>query len=82
MPESIHVRLPDGSMKVVPKGTTALDVAKSIRPRIADAARAAKTNGDLIDLTKPLEKDTDLRLLTEMENIHESTSHFLPSCAG
>src|ERR1700747_1167133 len=67
MADSIHVRLPDGSVKEVPKGTTALDIAKSISPRLADAALVAKTNGDLIDLTKPLEKDTDLRLLTDRD---------------
>src|SRR3954465_8853418 len=67
MADSIHVKLPDGSVKDVPKGTTALDVAKSISPRLADAALAAKTNGDLIDLARPLEKDTDLRILTEKD---------------
>src|ERR1700724_3027499 len=67
MADSIHVKLPDGSVKEVPKGTTALDIAKDIGPRLADAALVAKTNGDLIDLTKPLEKDTDLRLLTDKD---------------
>ena len=67
MPDSIHVKLPDGSVKEVPAGTTALDIAKSIGTRLADAALVAKTNGDLIDLTKPLEKDTDLRILTERD---------------
>jgi len=41
MPE-IKVQLPDGSIKQVPQGTTALDIAKSISPRLADAALAAK----------------------------------------
>jgi len=63
----IHIKLPDGSDKEFPKGTTALDVAKSISPRLADAALVAKTNGDLIDLTRPLEKDTELRILTERD---------------
>src|SRR6266576_3315527 len=67
MSESIHVKLPDGSTKEVPKGSTALDIAKSISPRLADAALAAKTDGDLIDLTRPLEKDTELRILTEKD---------------
>ncbi|MGB8594092.1 MAG: TGS domain-containing protein, partial [Candidatus Sulfotelmatobacter sp.] len=60
MADSIHVKLLDGSVKDVPRGTTALEIAKSISPRLADAALVAKTNGDLIDLTKPLEKDSDL----------------------
>jgi threonyl-tRNA synthetase len=67
MADSIHIKLPDGSVREVPQGTTALDIAKSISPRLAEAALAAKTNGDLIDLTKPLEQDTDLRLLTEKD---------------
>src|ERR1700690_3784168 len=67
MSDSIHVKLPDGSTKDVPQGTTALDVAKSISPRLADAALAAKTNGNLIDLTRPLDKDTDLHILTDRD---------------
>src|SRR6476619_1133351 len=80
--ETIKVKLPDGSIKEVPKGTTALDIAKGIGPRLADAALVAKTNGDLIDLTRPLEKDTDLRILTEkdpesLEVFRHSSAHLL-----
>src|SRR6266849_1847696 len=82
MPDSIHVKLPDGSEKEVPTGTTALEVAKSISPRLADAALVARANGDLIDLTRPLEKDTDLRILTTkhpeaLEVYRHSTAHLL-----
>src|SRR6201990_106430 len=82
MADSIHVKLPDGSEKEVPKGTTSLDIAKSISPRLADAALAAKTNGNLIDLTRPLESDTDLRLLTDkdpeaLEVYRHSSAHLL-----
>jgi threonyl-tRNA synthetase len=82
MPDSIHIKLPDGSVKEVPKGTTALDIAKSISPRLAEVAVVAKTNGDLIDLAKPLEKDTDLKLLTEkdpeaLEVYRHSSAHLL-----
>src|SRR5437016_5097283 len=82
MAESIHVKLPDGSVREVPKGTTALEIAKGISPRLADAALAAKTNGDLIDLTKPLEEDTSLRLITErdpeaLEIFRHSSAHLL-----
>src|SRR5580658_7610398 len=93
MADSIHVKLPDGSVKDVPRGTTALDIAKSISPRLADAALVAKISSDgdqggegarptLIDLTKPLEKDTDLRLLTDkdpeaLEVYRHSSAHLL-----
>jgi threonyl-tRNA synthetase len=82
MADSIHIKLPDGSTKDVPKGTTALDVAKSISPRLADAALVAKTNGDLIDLGRPLERDTDLRILTDkdpeaLQVYRHSSAHLL-----
>jgi threonyl-tRNA synthetase len=82
MADSIHIKLPDGNDREFPKGTTALDVAKSISPRLADAALVAKTNGDLIDLTRPLEKDADLRILTEkdpeaLEVYRHSSAHLL-----
>jgi threonyl-tRNA synthetase len=82
MADSIHVKLPDGSDKEVPRGTTALDVAKSISPRLADAALVAKADGALIDLFKPLESDTDLVILTDrnpeaLEPYRHSTAHLL-----
>src|SRR5258708_2239977 len=82
MADSIHVKLPDGSVKEVPKGTTVLDIAKSISPRLADAAVVAKTNGDLIDLTRRLEKDNDLGILTDkhpeaLEVYRHSSAHLL-----
>ena len=92
MSENIKVKLPDGSIKDVPKGTTALDIAKGISPRLADAALAAKVapmshNGDkaegtLVDLTRPLESDSDLRLLTDrdpeaLEVYRHSSAHLL-----
>ena len=82
MSDSIHLKLPDGSTKEVAKGTTALDVAKGISPRLADAALAAKMNGDLIDLARPLEKNTALRIITEkdpeaLELYRHSSAHLL-----
>ena len=54
--EQIHVTLPDGSVKDVPKGTTPAEIARSISPRLADAALVARVaapndgEGELIDL--------------------------------
>ncbi len=74
----IKVQLPDGSVQHVPQGTTPLEIARSISPRLADAALVAKIapldsaapgngDGDLTDLTRPLEHDTRLRLLTDRD---------------
>ncbi len=80
--ETIHVKLPDGSVKEVRKGTTSLEVARQISPRLADAALVAKSNGTLIDLTRPLEKDSDLRILTNkdpeaLEVFRHSSAHLM-----
>src|ERR1700751_4895790 len=40
--DQIHVTLPDGSVKDFPKGTTPVEIAKSISPRLAAAALVAK----------------------------------------
>src|SRR5207253_1007121 len=82
MPDTITIKLPDGSAKQVPRGTTALQVAEGISPRLAQAALAARSNGDLIDLTRPLEKDAELRILTErdpeaLQVFRHSSAHLL-----
>jgi len=62
--QKITISLPDGSKKEFEKGATALEVAKSIGSRLADAALAAKVNGELVDLTRPIETNADLKILT------------------
>ena len=82
MASSIQIKLPDGSTKEVAKGTTALEIARSISPRLADAALVARSNGDLVDLTRPLEKDVAVRILTDkdpesLEVYRHSSAHLL-----
>jgi len=62
--DTIQITLPDGAKREVPKGTTAAEVARQISPRLAKEALVARTNGDLVDLNRPLEKDTSLAILT------------------
>src|SRR5258708_14614329 len=56
MPETIQVTLPDGSKRDVPRGTTPYDIAKSISPRLADAALAAKIKNSALS-TQPSAAD-------------------------
>jgi threonyl-tRNA synthetase len=60
----ITVTLPDGSRHSAPLGSTPLDVARTISPRLAKEALVAKVNGELWDLTRPLEGDATLQMLT------------------
>ncbi len=80
--ETVKVTFPDGSSKEYPKGTTILDVARSLGPRLAEAALVARTNGTLVELKRPLEKDTELRILTArdpeaLQVYRHSTAHLL-----
>ncbi len=79
---TIEITLPDGSKQPVAAGTAPIDIAKSISPRLADAAIVAKVNGELYDLTRPVEKDATLQILTTkdpeaLEVYRHSTAHLL-----
>src|ERR1700729_823892 len=76
----IQVTLPDGSIQTVPAGTTALDIARKISPRLADAALVAKIDDRLYDLNRPLEGDSNVQILTPkdpaaLEVYRHSTAH-------
>tara|TARA_Y100000589_G_scaffold332344_1_gene392081 strand:+ start:51085 stop:53034 length:1950 start_codon:yes stop_codon:yes gene_type:complete len=60
----IKITLPDGSVKEVEKGTTPLDIAKSISEGLARNVLSAKFNGKIIEVTTPLTEDGTLKLLT------------------
>ncbi|MGH9376543.1 MAG: TGS domain-containing protein, partial [Terriglobia bacterium] len=47
--EQIQINFPDGSSREFPRGITALEVAKSIGPRLAAEALVAKADGRLVD---------------------------------
>ena len=61
---AIAVKLPDASVRELPEGSTALDLAKAIGPRLAKEATGAKINGALRDLTTPLRDGDAVELLT------------------
>ena len=78
----IEITLPDGSKQAVSAGVRPIDIARGISPRLADAALAAKVNGELRDLDLPLEADATVEILTT-KNIEaltvyrHSTAHLL-----
>jgi threonyl-tRNA synthetase len=76
----IKLTLPDGSIREVGSGTTALEVAEGIGPRLAREAVAARIDGQLVDLTRPLHSDASLEILTRkdpaaLEVLRHSTAH-------
>ena len=60
----ISVTLPDGSVREVAPGTTPADIAAAIGPGLAKAAIAARVDGELRDIGRPLDHDVQLALVT------------------
>jgi threonyl-tRNA synthetase len=82
MPD-IQITFPDGAVKAFPAGVTAAEVAKSIGPRLASDALVAKFNGNLIDLTAPIESSGPIQFVTPssgpeaLEVLRHSSAHLL-----
>jgi threonyl-tRNA synthetase len=64
MSQMFKIQLPDGSVREVSEGTTPADVAVAIGPGLAKAALAARVNGEVRDLARPFEEDSELALIT------------------
>jgi threonyl-tRNA synthetase len=80
--QSVKVTLPDGSVREVASGSTARAVAEGIGPGLARAAIAAKVDGAVWDLDRPIERDVSLAILTEkdpeaLEVLRHSAAHVL-----
>lgn len=78
----INIKFPDGNVKVFDKGTTTEDIAQSISPGLRKKAVAGKLNGQLIDLTRPIEEDGDIEIVTPgtdeaLEVLRHSTAHLM-----
>ncbi len=63
----IRVTLPDGSAREVARGTTPADIAAAIGPGLAKAAIAARIDGEVRDIMRPLDVDTQLALITSRD---------------
>ncbi|MDH3470681.1 MAG: threonine--tRNA ligase [Acidimicrobiia bacterium] len=78
----MKVTLPDGTEQEVAEGSSGLDIAESIGPRLAAAAVAVKLDGDLLDLTRPLPNGGAIELITESTDegravLRHSAAHVL-----
>ncbi|MFQ5818034.1 MAG: threonine--tRNA ligase [Terriglobia bacterium] len=89
MAEKIRVTLPDGKSHEVARGTTPLALLRQIDPLLAERALVARClpagqagDGELWDLNRPLEADTQLAFLTAEERealdvFRHSSAHLL-----
>lgn len=80
--EQINIQFPDGNSKAFDKGTTTEDIARSISPGLRKKAVAGKFNGQMVDLTRPLETDSEIEIITPgseeaLEVLRHSTAHLM-----
>ena len=80
--ETIQITLPDGATREVQRGTTAAQIAHQISPRLAKEALVARADGELVDLSLPLEHDTKISILTakdpdSLQVFRHSAAHLL-----
>src|SRR5580658_7666507 len=76
------ITLPDGSQKKFDAAVTVAQIAASIGSGLAKAAIAGKVDGKLVDTFYPIDKDADIRIVTDkdpegLEIIRHSTAHLL-----
>jgi threonyl-tRNA synthetase len=67
MSAMFKITLPDGSVREVEAGTTPADIAAAIGPGLAKAALAARVNGEVRDIMRPFEGDSELALITSKD---------------
>ena len=78
----VKVTLPDGSAREFDGPVTVAELALSIGPGLAKAALAGKVDGKLVDTSFPIEKDSQVAVVTDrdseaLELIRHSTAHLL-----
>ena len=76
------IKLPDGSVREVPDGTTVAQLAESIGRGLAKAAIVGKVDGKLVDLSFPLRGSHDVSIVTDRDPdglfvMRHSTAHVL-----
>jgi threonyl-tRNA synthetase len=80
--DTIQITLPDGATREVQRGTTAAEIARQISPRLAKEALVARADGELVDLSRPLEHDAKISILTAKDSdslqvFRHSAAHLL-----
>lgn len=69
----INVSFPDGVVRQYENGSSALEIAKSISEGLARKVLAAKVNNQVWDLSRPINNDVSLQLLTWNDEDGKST---------
>ena len=69
----LNISLPDGSVRSVEEGTSALQLAAQISEGLARNVLAAEVNGNVVDASRPLPENATVKLLTWNDENGKST---------
>lgn len=80
--DKINITFPDGNSTEFDKGITTEEIAQSISPGLRKKAVAGKFNDKMVDLTRPLEEDGSIEIVTPgsdeaLEVLRHSTAHLM-----
>ena len=80
--DTIQITLPDGAKREVAGGTTPAEIARQISPRLEKEALVARVDDELWDLSRPLDQNTSLAILTPkdpeaIQVLRHSAAHLL-----
>ena len=80
----VALTLPDGKVRNYPGPVTGADLAKDIGPGLAKAAMAIRVNGKVWDLSRPIDQDATVAIVTRKDDdatvydlIRHDTAHIL-----
>ncbi|MEO1772830.1 threonine--tRNA ligase [Candidatus Enterococcus ferrettii] len=79
---AVNISFPDGSVKEFHEGVTGREIAESISKSLAKKAMAVVVNGELEDLTRPIDQDAELKIVTDKDEealflMRHSTAHLM-----
>lgn len=69
----INITLPDGNVKSYEAGVSSMDIAKSISEGLARKVLVAEVNGEVWDMSRPINKDATFKLLTWDDAVGKNT---------
>jgi len=82
MPNTINITLPDGTVLKKPLGTTGMEIAEGISSGLAKQSILVELNGELRDLSYPINEDSSLKILKKdaeeaLELIRHDCAHVM-----
>ena len=70
---NVKISLPDGSVREYPQGVKGSEIASSISEGLARVSLAIEVNGEVWDLSRPIQNDASIKILTWNDKAGKTT---------